>query len=136
MADVGWTFQTLDGAPTTLAQFKDKVVVLNFWATWCGPCVAEMPSLERLHTTLADAPVAVVLVSDEKVDDLRKFFKQKPRALTSYRSEGKTPLLFASDVIPTTFIITKDGRVVVRHVGMAKWDDPSVVTFLRKLAGG
>jgi len=134
MADRGWTFHTLDGEPATLDAFKDKVVVLNFWATWCGPCVAEMPSLDRLRAAVADDPVAIVLVSDEDASTIRSFLSKQAMTLTSYRSKGSTPALFATDGIPTTFIVTPDGRIVARHVGMATWDDPSVVTFVRSLA--
>jgi thiol-disulfide isomerase/thioredoxin len=133
LADRGWTFHTLDGEPATLGSFTDKVVVLNFWATWCGPCVAEMPSLERLRGAVAGDPVAIVLVSDEDAPTIRAFLTRKAMALTSYRSQGPTPRLFETDGIPTTFIVAPNGRVVVRHVGMAKWDDPSVVTFIRNL---
>lgn len=134
MADQGWTLHTLDGAPATLGEFRNKVVVLNFWATWCGPCVAELPSLERLHGIVANEPVAIVLVSDEDAPTIRTFLTKKAMGLTSYRSDDPTPTLFASDGIPTTFIVAPNGHVVVRHVGMARWDAPEVVTFLRSLA--
>jgi thiol-disulfide isomerase/thioredoxin len=136
MADRGWTFHTLDGAPATLADFKGRVVVLNFWATWCGPCVAEMPSLDRLRKALAGDAVSFVLISDEDAATIRAFLAKKTFSLTSYRSEASPPGLFATDSIPTTFIVAPDGRVIIRHVGMARWDDPTTVTFIRSLASG
>jgi thiol-disulfide isomerase/thioredoxin len=136
MADRGWTFHTLDGTPATLADFKGRVVVLNFWATWCGPCVAEMPSLDRLHKALAADAVTFVLVSNEDAPTIRAFLAKKTFSLTSYRSQASPPGLFASDSIPTTFIVAPDGRIIVRHVGMARWDDPATVTFIRGLASG
>jgi thiol-disulfide isomerase/thioredoxin len=136
MADRGWTFRTLDGAPATLADFKGRVVVLTFGATWCGPCVAEMPSLDRLRKALAADSVAFVLISDEDAGTIRAFLAKKTFSLTSYRSPASPPGLFASDGIPTTFIIAPDGRVIVRHVGMARWDDPATVRFIRSLASG
>ena len=136
MADRSWTFHTLDGAPATLGDFKGQVVVLNFWATWCGPCVAEMPSLDRLRKALAADAVAFVLISDEDAATIRAFLAKKTFSLTSYRSQASPPGLFASDGIPTTFIVAPDGRIIVRHVGMARWDDPAAVTFIRSLASG
>ncbi len=134
IADRGWTFHTLDGAPATLGDFKGQVVVLNFWATWCGPCVAEMPSLDKLRKALSADAVAFVLVSDEDAETIRTFLAKRTFSLTSYRSQAAAPALFATDGIPTTFIVAPDGRVVVRHVGMARWDDPATVTFIRSLA--
>ena len=134
MADPGWRFQTLDGAPATLGDFRGRVVVLNFWATWCGPCVAEIPSLERLHKALATDAVAFVLISDEDAATIRAFLARRNYSLTSYRSLASPPGLLASDGIPTTFIVAPDGRVIVRHVGMARWDDPATVSFIRSLA--
>jgi thiol-disulfide isomerase/thioredoxin len=136
MADRGWTFHTLDGAPATLADFKGQVVVLNFWATWCGPCVAEMPSLDRLRKALAADAVAFVLISEEDAATIRAFLAKKTFSLTSYRSQASPTGLFASAGIPTTFIVAPDGRIIVRHVGMARWDDPATVTFIRRLASG
>ena len=136
MADRGWTFHTLDGAPATLADFKGQVVVLNFWATWCRPCVAEMPSLDRLRKALAADGVAFVLISNEDAATIRAFLAKKTFSLTSYRSQASPPGLFASEGIPTTFIVAPDGRIIVRHVGMARWDDPATVTFIRSLASG
>ena len=136
MADRGWTFHTLDGAPATLADFTGKAIVLNFWATWCGPCVAEMPSLDRLRKALSADPVAFVLISNEDAATIRAFLAKKSFSLTSYRSQTSPTGLFATDGIPTTFIVAPDGRIIVRHVGMARWDDPAVVAFIRSLASG
>ena len=132
-ADESWTFTTLDGAPATLADFKGKVVFLNFWATWCGPCVAEMPSIARLRDALKDDPVAFVLVSDEARDTIDRFIKKKEWTLTSYRADGDPPAVFESPGIPATYIVNPDGLVVFKHVGMAQWDHESTVAFVRGL---
>jgi thiol-disulfide isomerase/thioredoxin len=132
-ADDTWTFTTLDGQSATLADFRGKVVFLNFWATWCGPCVAEMPSIERLRDALKDDPVEFVLVSEEEKDTIDRFIKRKQWRLTSYRTDVDTPPVFESFGIPTTYILNPDGLVVFKHVGMAQWDHESTVSFVRRL---
>jgi hypothetical protein len=93
-----------------------------------------MPSLDRLRKSLAADAVAFVLISNEDAATIRAFLAKKTFSLTSYRSQASPPGLFASDGIPTTFIVAPDGRIIVRHVGMARWDDPATVRFIRSLA--
>jgi len=134
-ADVTWTVHALDGTPATLGQYRGKVVFLNFWATWCGPCVAELPAIQKLHEALKDNPVAFVLVSEEDAPTLKAFLAKKPVSLPVFRSDGHTPPLFASSAIPTTFIIDPDGLVVFKRVGAAQWDQATAETFIRGLLG-
>jgi thiol-disulfide isomerase/thioredoxin len=133
-AEPTWTVHTLDGTPTTLGAYRGKVVFVNFWATWCGPCVAEMPSIQRLQEKMKDAPVQFLLVSDESPATIEKFLKQKQWALQPFHGDGKPPSLFRTDGIPATFIVNPRGAVVYRHVGMAQWDADVVVRFLNGLS--
>jgi hypothetical protein len=95
-----------------------------------------MPSLDRLRKALAAGAVAFVLISDDDGATIRAFLPKKTFSLTSYRSQASRPGLFTIDGIPTTFIVAPDGRIIVRHVGIARWDDPAAVTFIRSLASG
>jgi thiol-disulfide isomerase/thioredoxin len=110
------------------------VVFLNFWATWCPPCVGEMPSIQRLYDTLKDEEgVVFVCVSDEEPDTVRKFVEEKGYTFPVYTMEGERPEDFRGRGIPTTFILSQDGKISFRHIGSAKWDDQSSIDFIKNL---
>ncbi|HEY2159472.1 MAG TPA: TlpA disulfide reductase family protein [Isosphaeraceae bacterium] len=133
-ADYGWTLQDLDGKPVPFSEFARKPVVLNLWATWCGPCRMEMPGLVRLAANPRLKGVAFVAVTAEPANDsVRKVAKEELKGWTVLRADD-VPAVFASDAIPATFVIAPDGKVVASEIGAARWDDPSVVDFLEKLA--
>jgi thiol-disulfide isomerase/thioredoxin len=124
----------LAGAPFSFSRFSGKVLVLNFWATWCGPCVAEMPSLQRLQAATSDLDVAFACVTREKSELVNRFLQKRGFTLPFLVLEGEPPTCFRSRGIPATFVLDKAGRIVMRHYGAARWDDPSVVAFVRGLA--
>ncbi len=129
-----WTIQTLDGQEFNMTETKGNVIFLNFWATWCPPCVGEMPSIQRLYDTLKDKEgVVFVCVSDEESDTVQKFVKEKGYTFPIYTMEGERPEDFQGRGIPTTFILSKDGKIAFRHIGSAKWDDQTSVDFIKKL---
>lgn len=133
LADVEWKLQTLDGEETLLSGFEGKVLFVNLWATWCGPCIAEMPSIQRLYEQFAQEDVAFLLVSDEPPDVVEEFAQEQEWKLPLYVSNEGRPSVFESQGIPATFILDREGRIVFRHVGSARWDDESSVRFLSDL---
>ena len=135
-ADMNWTFQTLAGAPVKLADYRGRVVFLNFWATWCGPCVAEMPSIQRLHDRLNNDNVAFILVSDEDVPKIEQFLEDNPLRLPVFSAPGAPPSLFRTPAIPATFVIDTNGMVVLREIGATRWNHDNMLTFLRGLLSG
>jgi thiol-disulfide isomerase/thioredoxin len=136
MADLAWPLVDVDGKPVDLAAFRGRPILLNIWATWCGPCLEEMPSIDSLaaNPKLKDKGVVFLCVStDKSAERLRDFLKDKPWKMTILRATS-IPAVFLTDAIPATFVIAPDGRIATAQVGAAQWDDPSVVDFLEKLA--
>lgn len=131
--DFLWSVQNLEEMEIPLSQFEGKIVFINFWATWCGPCVSEMPSIQNLYDSLKDEDLSFLLISDEDGETVRDFMEKKQFSFPVYLRGPDVPIVFESDAIPTTFIIDRDGRIVLKHVGSAKWDDESTLHFLRSL---
>ena len=134
--DFAWPLRDLDDRPVDFDQFRGKPVLLNLWATWCGPCLEEMPTLVRLaaNPQVQAAGVAIVCVStDESPEALRRFVVAQGWPLTILRATA-LPASFMTEGIPATFLIAPGGRIVAIHHGPARWADPSVVASRVKLA--
>jgi thiol-disulfide isomerase/thioredoxin len=129
-------FRTAGGEHRTLADFRGRVVLLNLWATWCGPCVAEMPSLDRLQALHQGDGLTVLAVSVDKGGGaaVQRFFEQRGlRNLTPYLdANGATVRAFGARRIPTTLIIDRDGKVVGSLIGPKRWDSPDTVALIRR----
>lgn len=128
-----WTLTSLDKREMVLGNFKGKVVVLNFWATWCGPCVEEMPSLQRLYDSLQVTGTEFLLVSDEPLEKLRSFAKENRLTVPIYHTAGKIPAVFPVGAVPTTYFLDRDGAIMFKHIGGGQWDHPWAVKFIRQL---
>lgn len=129
-------FEDGDGRPLALAEFRGKVVLLNIWATWCGPCRAEMPTLDRLQATLGGPDFEVVALSIDRagVDAVDRFYAQiGVKHLGRYIDvTAKTGRDLGAYGLPTTLLVDREGREIARHVGPAEWDTPSMTTFFRE----
>jgi cytochrome c biogenesis protein CcmG/thiol:disulfide interchange protein DsbE len=119
----------------TLSELHGKVVVLNFWATWCAPCVEEMPSLVQLQQRFKDKGVTVVGISiDVDRDAYHKFLKDyKIDFLTVRDPDQKTSSVYGTFKWPETYIIDRDGIVRRKFIGAVEWSQPEIVDFLSKL---
>ncbi len=133
-ADYGWAIQTLDGETVSFADSQGKTVFLNIWATWCSPCVLEMPGIEKLHQAIDTSKVAFVILSREDEDVVRAFVESEPLDLPLYIAE-EVPSVFESSTVPATFIIDPAGKVVFKHTGAVKWDGAASETFLHDVGG-
>jgi len=132
-ADYGFKLERLDGTPFDARTLQGKVVFVNFWATWCGPCRSEMPSIQRLYDKVKGDGVVFLAISDESREKIDGFVKKNPYTFPIYRIAGKPPAVFRTDGIPATFILAPDGRIAFKHVGSAGWDDESTLAFLKTI---
>jgi len=123
------------GSSTSLAAYRGRVVLLNVWATWCAPCVKEMPALDRLQAMLGGPDFEVVALSIDEAGDraVRAFFRQIGiKRLRPYVDAfQEASLTLATSGIPLTLLIDRDGREVGRRLGPAEWDRPHLVELLR-----
>jgi thiol-disulfide isomerase/thioredoxin len=133
-ADYEWTIRTLDGETVSFSEFRGKTVFLNIWATWCSPCVMELPSIEKLHRSVDASRVAFVILSREDEESVQAFVRRTPLDLPLYVVD-EIPRVFESRGVPTTFIIDSRGAVVYEHTGAARWDGAESVAFLNGLGG-
>ena len=130
--DYNWTLMDLEGKPVHFSYFRGKVIFLNFWATWCPPCRAEMPAIQHLYEEYGDR-VAMVLASQEDVSVLKNFLNQDGYDLPVYRLVHSPPDKFTTATIPTTFVISRDGKITIRKTGAARWDGEFFTNYLKSL---
>jgi thiol-disulfide isomerase/thioredoxin len=133
-ADSSWVLHDLTGKRVTFSNFRGKVVFVDFWATWCGACTIEMPTILRLRQRVKDLPVEFVFVTNEDRRRVQKFLKKNALSLPVYLAETSPPSAFTTSSLPTSFIINRDGVIVYRHIGVGKWDDSAPEQFLRALS--
>jgi thiol-disulfide isomerase/thioredoxin len=131
-----FTLDGLDGEILDFESVKGKVVFINFWATWCAPCVAEMPSIEELYGKYKDnAEVVFVMINVEmKEEKVKKFIKKKGFTFPIYfPNQTRLPKIYESNGIPTTFVLDKEGYIAYKKVGMANYSAGSFTKFIDKL---
>jgi peroxiredoxin len=116
------TLKTLAGAEIQLETLKGKTVVLNFWATWCPPCVAEMPDLQKLSVDLADQNTVVIGISGEPEDTLKRFVDSNGITFHIVSGSGLPSPFDNIRAIPTTFIIDPQGIIQERHLGSRSYN--------------
>jgi peroxiredoxin len=129
---------SLAGTDVDLASFRGRVVVLNFWATWCPPCVQEMPSLERLHRVLGPEGLVVLTVSaDEDRAELARFVKQNALTLPVLSDPGGRVAVsrYHTTGYPETFTLDRSGVILDHVVGPVEWDAPETLARFRALLG-
>jgi thiol-disulfide isomerase/thioredoxin len=132
--DYSWKLLDLDDNPVEFSRFKGKTVFLNVWATWCGPCVREMPSITALAANPALKDVEFVCVStDDSGGIVKSFLAGKGWPMTVLRASDLPPS-FSTEGIPATFLIGPDGKIASSQVGSANWNEPKVVAFLENLS--
>lgn len=132
---VDFTLQTLEGEEVSLFDYEGKLVFLNFWATWCPPCRAEMPSMERVYNKLpSDSFVILAVNVNEPKEDVQSFMDEHGYTFPILLdSDGKVSSIYQVEGIPTTWLIGPDKTVVGRLVGTTEWDTPEMLEIFDEL---
>ena len=130
--DFDWTLKDLSGSDINFKQSEGKVTLVNFWATWCPPCIAEMPSFQNLYDEYSDR-VDFYFVSLESPETLQKFIQKKGYQLPIYIPQEQLPDGLETNSFPTTYLISKSGEIVIDKVGAADWDSEKTKKIIEKL---
>lgn len=129
--------EDMDGNRHSLADYRGKVVLINFWGTWCPPCVEEMPSLERLYQRLSDKSFMVLAINQwENTDHVFAFMGQIdvfPSFPILFDPDSEVSEAFGVKGLPTSFLLDRSGRVVYRAVGGRQFDHPDMVELIGAL---
>ena len=130
------TLPDLDGKMVSLADYKGKVVFLNIWATWCLPCVEEMPSMEKLYQELKNEDFEILAVSIDVpgADAVIAFMKKHKLSFSALTdTKGAIKSLYQTTGVPESFIIDKDGIIVEKVIGPRDWATPDAILAFRNL---
>nr|WP_197486550.1 TlpA disulfide reductase family protein [Mucilaginibacter sp. L294] len=129
-------FRDAQGQTVTLSELKGKVVFINFWATWCPPCLAEMPAINALHQKLSRNKNIVFLMADADGSPERAslFLQNKQYNLPVYAATTAVPANVSGGTIPTTVVLNKKGEMVYHHEGVADYTNDKFATYLQQLS--
>jgi peroxiredoxin len=127
-------FNVSDGSSSVhLASYRGKVVLLNFWATWCAPCIEETPSLLQLHRDQPDLAMLAISI-DEDEDEYKQFIERRHFNLINVRDPNQTAAkLFRTEMWPETYVIDRQGFIRRKFIGAQDWSSPEVRDFLKSL---
>jgi len=130
-----FSITTSNNLTVSRANFGGRVLILNFWATWCPPCVEEMPALERLSRQLRDSGVVVFGISVDKNEQKYRNFVRRFNLTfpTAHDPAGRVSGLYGTYKYPETYVINSKGKVVQKIIGQIDWTDESVINFLRSV---
>ncbi len=129
------TFSTVNGTPNSTENMKGKIIFINFWASWCPPCRAEMPSVNTLYQQLKDDPgYAFVFINmDDQIKTAQEYLEDHSFTIPLHRAEGFIPTDFYTGSLPTTVVLDKNGNVVMKHSGMADYSSKDFINQLKSL---
>ena len=122
----------LSGKKVSIEDFKGQKILLNFWATWCGPCKKEMPDLLKTQAILAKENYVILLVSNESIEKISAF-KQQSKYEFNYLVSNTSMSSLGVYALPTTYIYNEKGEKVDQIIGAVKWDSDEMITKLKEI---
>ena len=133
--DYNFRLKSVNGNDIHFEDLKGKVVFMNFWATWCPPCLAEMPDIHDLYESLDTEQVEFVMISrDKEFGRAKKYVENKGYTFPIYQQIDRLPGVFSMNGIPTTFVISKNGKIALKKTGIATYNTTEFKEYLRALA--
>ncbi len=133
-ADFSMNLINSKGEKVPLEEFRGKVIFINVWATWCPPCIAEMPGINKLYKDVNKEDVVFIMLSvDQDFQKAIDFNKNKGYEFEVYRIEGRMPKMYATQNIPTTYVIDANQKIALTHMGMGDYDTREFREFLQEL---
>ena len=126
------SFFDLEENNLDLSEFNDGKVVVSYWATWCAPCIKEMPSIKRAEEILEDYGYTFLLVSDETIDKISNF-KNEMNFDLKFLKSNKSFESLGVYAMPTSYIFNEDGKIVETFVGVIEWDSEEIISKLKML---
>ena len=132
-ADFNLNLMDEDGNTLSLADFKGKAIFMNMWATWCPPCIAEMPNINNLYKEMGQEVAFVMVSLDDDFETAKAFNERKGFDLPIYTLQSRRPAMYQSTTVPTTYIISADGQLMMTHKGMANYNTSKFKKFLQEI---
>jgi thiol-disulfide isomerase/thioredoxin len=135
--DYDFEIQDLEGKVIDFNEFKGKVVFLNLWATWCGPCRVEMPAIQSVYNSVDTTKIKFVMLSLDKIEHHKKivnYITDKNFTFPVYQPLGSLPKQLQVRSIPTTFVLSMDGKIKSKEVGTTNFDTPEFKEYLKSLS--
>lgn len=129
LTDYNWELADLNGKSVNLSRYKGKKIVINFWATWCPPCIAEMPSMQALYNDYKDRAVFLFVTNDGS-EAIQKFMTKGNYTLPIYSEQSAAPKLLQTNTLPTTYILNEMGEILINKTGAADWNSTKVRMLL------
>lgn len=120
--DYSWQMTDINGNTFNLNEAKGKVIFINIWATWCPPCVGEMPLIQKLYDKYRNnSDVVFLLISDEEIPKIKQFIEKREYDFPVFSSRYARPEIFKSNSIPASYLISPEGKLVIKQIGAADW---------------
>jgi len=132
LADFSWQLKEVNGLGVNLNESENRVILINLWATWCPPCIAEMPSFQDLYDDYGDK-VDFYFITSETGLKINTFMERHNYNLPVYQPLEDAPALLNSRALPTTYVINKTGEIVINKTGVANWNSAKTREILDKL---